>query len=324
MSLNRSTDRRRFLTVAGAAAATLGWSAAHRGELAMGSAPAPFAGPGLAGGNREPGLQISLAQWSLHRTLGSGELQHLDFARFAREEFEIGAVEYVNSFFRDKASDAAYLADMNKRCADHGVKSLLIMVDGEGALGAPDRKERLKTVANHHRWADAAAALGCHSIRVNAQSSGSYEEQQKLAADGLALLAQYCAALKLNVIVENHGGLSSNGAWLAGTIGMVDLPNCGTLPDFGNFRISGEEAYDNYLGVQELMPFAKAVSAKSYDFDEAGNETQLDYPRLIKIVAEAGYKGWVGIEYEGGRMSEKDGIRATRDLLVRCFAELKG
>jgi L-ribulose-5-phosphate 3-epimerase len=270
----------------------------------------------------EPPFRISLAQWSLHRMLGEGKLDHLDFAKFARDEFGLEAVEYVNSFFKDKAEDAGYLAEMARRCADHGVRSLLIMVDGEGALGAADRTERLKSVRNHHRWADAARALGCHSIRVNAQSSGSYEEQQKLAADGLSLLSEYCAALRLNVIVENHGGLSSNGKWLAGTIAMTGMENCGTLPDFGNFTVNHEtgENYDRYEGVTELMPVAKAVSAKSYDFDEAGNETTIDFPRMMGIVHAAGYRGFVGIEYEGGRLNEVDGIKATRDLLARCFA----
>lgn len=317
------TDRRRFLALAGTAAA---------GVLAAGSAtavdparhiPSARESNGSQAGGSVPELKISLAQWSLHRMLNGGKLDNLDFARFAREEFGIEAVEYVNSFFRDKAGELAYLADMNRRCADHGVRSLLIMVDGEGELGNPDRRARLKTVSNHHRWADAARELGCHSIRVNAQSAGEFEEQQKLAADGLALLAQYCAALRLNVIVENHGGLSSNGEWLAGTIRLVDMPNCGTLPDFGNFSLGNGRNYDRYQGTRELMPFAKAVSAKSYDFDEQGNETTIDYPKMLQIVADAGYSGWIGIEYEGSRLSEPEGIRATRDLLKRCIDGLK-
>lgn len=271
-----------------------------------------------------PRFRVSLAEWSLHKKLQKKEMDHLDFAKMARLEFDIDGVEYVNSFFKDKAQDAKYLADMNKRCSDFGVKSLLIMVDGEGALGDKSRDGRMKTVENHHRWADAAKELGCHSIRVNAQSEGEYEEQQKLAADGLTLLAQYCAALRLNVIVENHGGLSSNGAWLAGTIQQVGMENCGTLPDFGNFWINQEnnEEYDRYQGIAELMPFAKAVSAKSYDFDEEGNETTLDFPRIMKILAESAYRGFVGIEYEGGRLDEVAGIHATKRLLDRCFKEL--
>lgn len=314
--------RRHFCGQAGKLAAGL----ALAGGFSTTAAPALAHRPRQDPAPADPPFRISLAQWSLHRMLGEGKLDHLDFAKLTREEFGLEAVEYVNSFFREKASDAAYLAEMNKRCSDHGVRSLLIMIDGEGALGAADRAERLQSVRNHHRWADAARALGCHSIRVNAQSSGSFEEQQKLAADGLSLLAEYCAALRLNVIVENHGGLSSNGKWLAGAIAMTGMENCGTLPDFGNFTVNHDtnEVYDRYQGVAELMPVARAVSAKSYDFDDAGNETTIDYPRMMGIVHAAGYRGHVGIEYEGGRLDEVAGIKATRDLLQRCFEAFAG
>jgi L-ribulose-5-phosphate 3-epimerase len=268
-------------------------------------------------------FKISLAEWSLHRTLRdeSKKLTNLDFPRIAKAEFGIDAVEYVNQFFQDKAKDAKYLAELNQRCADQGVKSLLIMVDGEGQLGAPQEAERKTAVENHFQWVDAAKELGCHSIRVNAGSSGSYDEQQKLAADGLARVSEYAKPLGLNVIVENHGGLSSNGAWLAGTIKMVDMENCGTLPDFGNFMIKrgdNPEEYDRYKGVDELMPFAKAVSAKTHDFDENGNETHTDYERMMQIVVgKHGYHGYVGIEYEGSKISEMEGIQKSKDLLVR-------
>ena len=155
------------------------------------------------------------------------------------------------------------------------------------------------------------------AIRVNAGSSGSYEEQQKLASDGLRRLSEHAKEAGLNVIVENHGGLSSNGEWLASVIKAVELPNCGTLPDFGNFRVSDEENYDRYKGVTELMPYAKAVSAKSHDFDDQGNEKHTDYAKMMKIVLEAGYKGFVGIEYEGGELDEYAGIKATKKLLIK-------
>jgi L-ribulose-5-phosphate 3-epimerase len=204
------------------------------------------------------------------------------------------------------------------------VTSLLIMVDGEGSLGHADTAQRNKAVQNHHKWANAARFLGCHSIRVNAATTGdgSYEEKQKLAADGLRSLSEYGAKHGLNVIVENHGGLSSNGAWLAGVMKIVDLPNCGTLPDFGNFNIGGGKVYDRYTGVAELMPFAKAVSAKSHDFDAEGNETHTDYRRMMKIVLDAGYRGYVGIEYEGSKHGEAEGIIATKKLLETVRAEL--
>jgi sugar phosphate isomerase/epimerase len=271
-------------------------------------------------------FKISLAEWSLHRALfgrAGKKIDNLDFPRVAKDEFGIDAVEYVNQFFKDKATDDKYLADLKKRCDDLGVRSLLIMCDGEGALGDADEAKRKQAVANHHRWVDAAKFLGCHSIRVNAQSSGGYDEQIGRAADGLARLTEYGVKCDINVIVENHGGLSSNGAWLAAVIKKVGSPRCGTLPDFGNFRISKDEEYDRYKGVTELMPFAKGVSAKSHDFDEAGNETHTDYVKMMKIVLDAGYSGYVGIEYEGGKLAEPDGIRATKKLLERVRGSLR-
>jgi len=267
-------------------------------------------------------FRLSLAQWSLHRTLLAGKLDNLDFARTAREGFDIHAVEYVNQFFRDKAEDEAYLGEMKRRAEAHGVESLLIMVDREGRLGDPDPGERRKAVENHHKWVAAARFLGCHSIRVNAASEGSYEEQANLAADGLRRLTEYGASHDLNVIVENHGGLSSNGAWLVEVMKKVDHPRCGTLPDFGNFRVSDAERYDRYQGVAEMMPYAKAVSAKSHEFDAEGNETQTDYRRMMRIVLDAGYRGYVGIEFEGDGLDEPEGIRRTKVLLERVRDEM--
>ncbi|MEY3458683.1 MAG: hypothetical protein RL215_1840, partial [Planctomycetota bacterium] len=267
-------------------------------------------------------FEISLAEWSLHRTIFAGKLNNLDFAATAKQEFGITAIEYVNQFFKDKAKDAAYLAELNKRAADLGVQQLLIMIDGEGNLGDPDESKRRQAVENHYKWVEAAKTLGCHSIRVNAGSAGTYDEQLQRAADGLRRLSEFAATHKLNVIVENHGGLSSNGAWLAGVMKAVNLPNCGTLPDFGNFRVGGDQWYDRYKGVEELMPFAKAVSAKSHEFDKDGNETKTDYLRMMKIVLAAGYSGYVGIEYEGGGLEEYAGIRATKALLEKVRSQL--
>ncbi|WP_456426801.1 sugar phosphate isomerase/epimerase family protein [Rhodocaloribacter sp.] len=262
-------------------------------------------------------FEISLAEWSLHRALFAGELDHLDFPKTARQTFGIDAVEYVNTFFKDKARDQAYLRELKSRCDGEGVQSVLIMCDGEGNLGDPDDAKRREAVENHHKWVEAAQFLGCHAIRVNARSEGSYDEQMRLAADGLRRLTEYGAEHGLNVIVENHGGLSSNGKWLVGVMKLVDHPRCGTLPDFGNFQVAEGEWYDRYEGVAEMMPYAKAVSAKSHDFDAEGNETHTDYFRMMRIVLDAGYRGRVGIEYEGSEMSEPEGIRATKALLLR-------
>jgi L-ribulose-5-phosphate 3-epimerase len=267
-------------------------------------------------------FQISLAQWSLHRALFSKQLDNLDFAKVAKSDYGIDAIEYVNQFFKDKAKDRKYLAEMKKRAGDLGVKIRLIMIDGEGALGDADEAKRMQAVENHYKWVEAAKYLGCFCIRVNAQSSGSYDEQLERAADGLRRLTEFGQTHKISVIVENHGGLSSNGAWLSSVIKKVNHPRCGTLPDFGNFNLGNGQEYDRYKGVSELMPYAKAVSAKTHDFDEHGNETHTDYKRMMKIVMGAGYHSYVGIEYEGKSLSEAEGIRASKRLLERVRSEL--
>ena len=292
------------------------------GALAVGAGLAALKSTQAVGAEDMPLYKISLAEWSLHRTLFGGKMDHLDFAPRAKRDFGIEAVEYVNQFFKDKAKNSDYLRQMKQRAADAGVRSLLIMVDGEGALGDPDDAKRTQAVENHYKWVEAAKYLGCHSVRVNARSRGEPEEQARLAADGLRRLSEFAKDFGLNVIVENHGGLSSNGKWLAGVIQSVGMENCGTLPDFGNFRISRDKEYDRYQGVKELMPYAKAVSAKSHDFDEHGNEIHTDYFRMMKIVVDAGYHGFVGIEYEGHKLPEPDGIVATKRLLERVHQQL--
>ncbi len=287
-------------------------SAAITGGLALSG----FGSTLLSGSNNFP-FKISLAEWSLHRALGKKEINHLDFAAIAKKEFGISAVEYVNTFFFEKANDYKYLSEMKKRVDDLGSKSLLIMCDNEGNLGDPDNKKRAQAIENHYKWTEAAKYLGCHSIRVNARSEGSWDDQIKLAADGLHRLNEFGDSIGINTIVENHGGLSSNGKWLSAVMERVDHPRVGTLPDFGNFRIQGDEWYDRYKGMKELMPYAKAVSAKSHEFDEKGNETGSDFYRIMNIVLDAGYKGYVGIEYEGSVHTEMEGIHLTNDLLKK-------
>jgi L-ribulose-5-phosphate 3-epimerase len=276
----------------------------------------------FAGEEKVVPFKISLAEWSLHRAIREGKLTNLDFARVSKDEFGIDGIEYVSQLWEDKQAGAEYVAKVKKAAADAGVQSVLIMVDAEGALGDADDAARTKAIDNHKKWLEAAKELGCHAIRVNAQSSGSYADQLALAADGLGRLGEIADQYGLNVLVENHGGLSSNGAWLAGVMKRVGRPNVGTLPDFGNFCVSGRgtpEAvwYDRYQGMEELMPFAKAVSAKSYDFDDAGDCTETDYYRVMKTVLNHGYGGWVGIEYEGSAVGEYEGIKKTKALLEK-------
>ncbi len=272
-----------------------------------------------AADDKQPLFKISLAEYSLHRMIGNKELESTNLGPFSKKTFGIDALDRWNRPIFNKATDEKFLAAIKQRDDDAGVKNLLIMIDGEGNLGDPDDAKRKEAVENHHKWVLAAKALGCHSIRVNARSNDKlkYEEQMKLAVDGLRQLSEFGAKHDCNVIVENHGGLSSNGQWLAGVMKAVDLPNCGTLPDFGNFG-----GYDRYKGVAELMPFAKSVSAKSHNFDEAGNETGTDYMKMMKIVVDSGYNGYVGIEWEGGKISEIDGVKKTQALLERVREQL--
>ncbi len=296
------------------------------------SAAATISALGAKAGTRaseKQDFKVSLAQWSVrqfHKAKPGAEnyLDPLDFAVYAKNTCGIGGIEYVNSFYFGHEGDEAYFNELKKRADGEGVESVLIMCDRCGMVGDPNEAKRKETVQNHLPWMQAAKQLGCHSIRVNAGSKGSYEEQQKLAADGLVKLAEAAKPYGINVIVENHGGLSSNGQWLSGVMKMVNLPTIGTLPDFGNFRISKdpEEWYDRYRGIEELMPYAKGVSAKSHAFDAEGNETETDFFRMMRIVADSGYKGYIDVEWEGAKPGTTEGILLTKKLIERAIAAL--
>lgn len=278
----------------------------------------------------KPFFEISLAQWSLHKALFAKKLDNLDFPAKAKNDFGISVVEYVNVFFKDKANDKTYLSQLLQRCKDNGIKNHLIMCDGEGELGNTNDAERMKAVENHYKWVDAAKYLGCATIRVNAAGDGIREAVASAAVDGLGRLGEYAGKEKINVIVENHGGYSSDGGWLADVMKQIGKKNVGTLPDFGNFCFKREpnnwnnclDSYDRYKGTKELMPYAKGVSAKTLDFDEQGNCIETDYYRIMKIVKESGFKGYVGVEYEGDRLSEEEGIRKTKMLLEKMLKEI--
>jgi sugar phosphate isomerase/epimerase len=267
-------------------------------------------------------FKISLAEWSLNKQLFAGKLTNMDFPAKSKNDFGIDAVEYVNQFFKDKAKDQAYLKELKQRCNDLGVTSVLIMCDGEGGLGDTNIGKRIKAVDNHKKWVEAAQFLGCHSIRVNAYGEGTRDAVGTAATDGLKKLSEFAKDFKINVIVENHGGYSSDGKWLSDVIANTKMENCGTLPDFGNFCLVSEkdeckESYDRYVGTREMMPYAKGVSAKAMEFDAAGNCVETDYNKMLQIVKDAGYTGHIGIEYEGDTLSEDEGIRATKALLQR-------
>lgn len=257
-------------------------------------------------------FQISLAEWSLHRKINKGDLKNIDFPEYTAKTFGIYGVEYVNQFFKDKANDMTYLKDLKNRAKDNGVENVLIMIDGEGNLGDRDENKRLQAVENHHKWIDAAHFLGCGAVRVNAAGEGTKEEVKNQVVKSLSALADYGKKGKINVVVENHGGISSHGDWLSDVLKTVGKKNCGSLPDFGNFY-----EYDRYQGVQDLMPYAKGISAKSHTFDENGYDTGIDYDRMMDIVKNARYKGWIGIEYEGSSVSEDEGVKLTKALLEK-------
>lgn len=269
-------------------------------------------------------FDISLAEWSLHKALFAKKITNLDFPGIARKEFDISIVEYVNQFFKDKAQDKTYLNDLLTRCKDNGISNHLIMIDGEGDMASPDAAKRAQAIENHHKWVECAKYLGCKTIRVNAAGQGTDEEMAKAAVESLGKLGEFAKTMNINIIVENHGGPSSNGKWLSGVMKQVNMKNVGTLPDFGNFCIKrGEghtclEEYDRYQGVKELMPYTRGgVSTKFYDFDANGNCVETDYNRMLKIVKDSGFKGIAGIEYEGDKLDEYDGIRKSKALLER-------
>lgn len=288
---------------------------------------ASFKVPGMP----EPDIKISLAEWSFNRALYGGKMDHLDFPAIAKNEFGITAVEYVNGFFggkkmnfKEAARNKAYLNELLRRSLDAGVFNHLIMCDDEGPLSSTNEKERIESVNNHKKWIEAAKILGCLTIRVNLHGEGLPDERKKASIDSLGRLGEFAGPMQINVVVENHGSITSDAGWLTDIMKQVNMKNIGTLPDFGNWCLSHpwgtiqegcKDMYDIYKGVELLLPYAKGVSAKTYDFDANGEQPMLDYKKLISIVKDSGYKGYIGIEYEGVNQPEYDGVRKTQNLL---------
>ena len=325
-----NTSRRQFLSqIAGATSLGLLYNACapHKKAMVSASTSASGADNSMAGF-----FEISLAEWSFHKALFANKMTNLDFPVIAKQQFGINAVEYVNQFFKDKAKDTNYLNELLKRCSDNGVKNHLIMCDGEGELGSLDNAKRTAAVENHYKWVDAAKYLGCKTIRVNAFGTGSAEDVQKAAMDGIGRLGEYAAKENINVIIENHGGYTSNGEWMVGLMKGINKPNVGVLPDFNNFCIKREggqqwggkciEEYDRYKGVAQMMPYAKGASAKTIDFDANGNCVETDYARMLKIIKDSGFHGYLGIEYEGEQLSEEEGVRKTKALLQKVASSM--
>jgi len=277
-------------------------------------------------------FKISLAQWSLHKELFSGRMTNLDFPVVAKTKYDIDAVEYVNQFFKDKAKDITYLNQLKQRCSDNGVKSVLIMVDQEGPLADKDNTLREKAVEDHYKWVEASKHLGGHAIRVNLHGDSNAEEWHAASVKSLTKLTAFAEKMDMTILAENHGTWSSNADMLAKVIQEVNNPRCRTMVDFANFCVRREKGdlwespcvdwYDKYKGVEELLPYAKGVSAKTFDFTEAGEESNSDFTRMLKLVKTSAYRGYIGIEYEGDRLSEDEGIRASKKLLERIRKEI--
>lgn len=305
----------------------------HFVKQALLSTSAMLIKPAIFAAAKDAGLKISLAEWSFHRALYTGKLDNLDFAAKAKNDFGVDAVEYVNGFFggrkinfKQAAKNQTYLNELLMRSKDAGVFNHLIMVDEEGPLALPDDKLRLQAVDNHKKWIEAAKFLGCLTVRVNLHGDGDSDAKKTASIDSLSKLGEFAKTMNINVVVENHGSDSSKGFWLADVMKQVNKTNVGTLPDFGNFCISHpwgttegpcKDEYDRYKGIAEMLPFAKGVSAKTYDFDANGEQPLMDYKRLINLVKQSGFKGYIGIEFEGKNGDEEQGVRKTKALIEK-------
>jgi L-ribulose-5-phosphate 3-epimerase len=308
---SRLPSRRSFLRAASSVLATLG---------ALPGATLPVARAQDAAAGAKP-FKLSLSQRSLHEEFAAGRLDPLDFPRVA-SGLGIDAVDLVSVFYEKKLKDRAHLSELKRRAAGEGVWSTLILVDGEGELGAPDEKGRRRAVDRHKKWVEAAAFLGCHAVCVQAASRGNEDDQVAWVSDGLRRLCRFSDPFGIDILVENRAGFSASGSWLVEVINAVGHSRCGSRPNFGSFKLPDGRDYDRYQGVRELLPFARAVSAQAHDFDERGEETGTNYAQMLKLVIDGGYRGYVSIEYEGKRLSEQAGIARTQQLLERVRARL--
>ncbi len=273
-------------------------------------------------------IEIGLSTWSLHRHMGpikrqvvtdTGEKHEwteeypedvslLDFAGFARKEYGLTHLELIQMSF--PSTEASYLKKLRSavEAAEAVIENVPIDV-GDICELAPER--RAEHVRNIKSWMDVAAAIGSRAVRVNTGPSREGSDALALAVESCKRLAEHADKLGLNVLIENHGGISSDPQLLKQLIESVSTERMGACPDFGGF----DEAI-RYDGLQKIMPLAKLVHAKSYAFDEHGEETAIDYARCMQIVKNSGFSGVLSIEYEGdGNASE--GIKKTKELILR-------
>ena len=270
------------------------------------------------GGDESAWLKLAVQQYSFNRQLRSGELAMIDYPRTVVKGTGIKALEYYNGHMEEKARDTGFFEEVRKRCDDLGAVNTMMLCKSKDALDSPDPEIRASAIEGYRPWLDATKILGGQYIRVDVRSDGDPDEQKKHAADGLTALCEVAGSeYELGIVVENHGGHSGNGKWVAELMETVALDNCGTLPDFQNFK-----EYDPYMGIEEMMPYAKIVCAKAKAFDEAGNEINVDYRRMLKIVKDSGYTGYIGIEFEGHGVDPIAGINLTKELIETVMTEL--
>ncbi len=291
-------------------------------KLAMGAgcaATAPFYSCAKNGTSGEsPWLKLAVQQYSFNRQLKSGELAMIDYPGTVVEGTGIKALEYFNGHMEEKAGDTGFFEAVRERCDDLGAANTMMLCRGKDALDSSDPSVRSAAIEGYRPWLEATKILGGQYIRVDVRSDGDPDEQKKHAADGLTALCEVAGnEFDMGIVVENHGGHSGNGKWVADLMKTVGLENCGTLPDFQNFK-----EYDPYLGIEEMMPWAKIVCAKSKEFDEAGNEVNVDYRRMLKIVKDSGFTGYIGIEFEGHGVDPIAGINLTKNLIETVMSEL--
>lgn len=270
--------------------------------------------------------KLVLAQWSFNKELFAGQMNTFDFIREAKE-MGFSGVEFVNQFFMDKIEDEAYLDSLRATSEKIGIKNTLLMIDRAGNLGASDEKEREAAVLEHKKWMLAAAHLGCPNIRVNAHGDGSSEEVFEACKSSIAKLLTWGKQRKVGVIIENHGGYSSDGDWLYRLIQELEPYGVASLADFDNWCIERENGelwgapcvkeYDRYKGMQQLLPSAKSVSVKAFEFDANGLPVKSDFSRMFRLIRDSGYDGYLAVEFEGHGIDAKEGILKTKALAER-------
>ena len=295
-------------------------------------------------------LDIALQVYSFAPELLQGKFQILDFPRIIRNDYNISGAEYWSIAFLGKEKDNEFIKSLRNNSKEFGVDNLIILVDNIDiqtmksgpSLASSIKTERDSAIDFHKQWVEVAKEIGCHSIRVNLRSK---EDDNKKILDNssksLHELIEFSKNYKINIVVENHGGITGDADWMVDLMENINSKYLGTLPDFGssNFCVNKgeldlegitnrcENQYDKYDGVKKLMPYAKGVSAKSHNFNEEGEELSTDFSRMIKIISESDYDGYITIEYEGAIMSmygqgenylnSNEGIIATKKLIEK-------